>query len=111
MTGKEAAQAYGTTIAMIRYYARAGLIPSPEKRNGKVRQYDERECDTIALIESMSAAGMALDEIAEYLSMREDGTNTRHNRMRILDERRARLDEKAHRLKQMIDRIDREMQS
>ena len=110
MTSKEAAREYGTTTAMIRYYARVGLIPSPKARNGKERQYTKQECDLIELIESMSAAGMSIHEIADYIAMSNAGADARAMRSSILDERHARLMAKSTRLARMVARIEREME-
>ena len=111
MTGKELAQIHGTTIAMIRYYARVGLIPAVEKRNGKLRQYTVEESDTVELIETLSAAGLSLGEIIEYIAHRTRGTAAGQNQLVILRERRARLIEKANRLGKMVQRMDREIRS
>ena len=109
MTGKELARMHGTTIAMIRYYARIGIIPAAEHRNGKPRQYTEQECTTIELIETLSAAGLSLSEIVEYLAQRDEGAATVQSRMAILHERRARLIDKADRFQKMVEWIDREI--
>ena len=110
MTGKELAQLHGTTIAMIRYYARIGLIPPAEARNGKPRQYTAQECDTVELIETLSATGLSRDETIHYIAQREKGATTAQNRMTVLRERRARLMDKADRLNRMVDRMDSEIQ-
>ena len=109
MTGKEAAEAFGTTLAMIRYYTRIGLIPSPEKRSGQVREYTKHECDTIELIESMSAAGMSIHEIIDYMAMSSGCTDTQATRLSILHEQHTRLITKSTRLAKMLACIEQEI--
>ena len=110
MTIKEVAKKYGTTIHMLRYYERIGIIPPAGDMHGSQRRYTEQDCDKIYLVRCMNAADLPIDDIVEYIHLRNHGAVERRACLQILVEQRARLLGKAHSLKQMIERMDQEIQ-
>ena len=61
----------GKSPSAIRYYEQIGLLPEPERVNGR-RRYDAGIVRTLALIETGQRAGLALDEIKLLLSASPD---------------------------------------
>jgi MerR family transcriptional regulator, redox-sensitive transcriptional activator SoxR len=60
-------QASGRTASSIRYYERIGLIPVPERVNGR-RRYPRAILRTLAIIGTAQRAGLTLDEIRLLLA-------------------------------------------
>jgi MerR family transcriptional regulator, redox-sensitive transcriptional activator SoxR len=68
--GAVAAQA-GRRPSTIRYYEQIGLLPRPERVNGR-RIYSPDTVRTLAVIETGQRAGLNLDEISALLSATPD---------------------------------------
>jgi len=71
LTIGEVAGLAGKSPSAIRYYEQIGLLPEPERVNGR-RRYDAGIVRTLAVIETGQRAGLALDEIKLLLSASPD---------------------------------------
>jgi MerR family transcriptional regulator, redox-sensitive transcriptional activator SoxR len=71
LTIGEVAGLAGKSPSAIRYYEQIGLLPEPERVNGR-RRYDPGVVRTLAVIETGQRAGLALDEIKLLLSVSPD---------------------------------------
>ena len=61
----------GKNPSSIRYYEQIGLLPEPERVNGR-RRYGHDTVRTLAVIETGQRAGLALDEIKVLVSVSPD---------------------------------------
>lgn len=57
----------GVETSTLRYYERVGLLPRPERVNGR-RVYDEDVLKRLALIRSVQAAGFTIAEMITLMS-------------------------------------------
>ena len=71
LTIGEVAGLAGKSPSAIRYFEQIGLLPEPERVNGR-RRYDAGIVRTLAVIETGQRAGLALDEIKLLLSASPD---------------------------------------
>ena len=71
LTIGEVAALAGKNPSLIRYYEQIGLLPEPERVNGR-RRYGHDTVRTLAVIETGQRAGLALDEIKVLLSVSPD---------------------------------------
>ena len=62
MTIGEAAARAGVNASQIRFYERAGVLPTPERVGGQ-RRYDEDVLHRLAIIDVAKRAGLTLEEI------------------------------------------------
>ena len=108
MTIKEVARKYGTSVPMLRYYERLGIIPPTDNVDGK-RQYRDEDCFELELLRCMSAADMPLDEMIEYVQLRKQGAISKQARLEILAQQRVRMQAKSYGIQQMIDRLNQEI--
>jgi MerR family redox-sensitive transcriptional activator SoxR len=60
----EVAEGAGVQASAIRYYERVGLLPAPERTNGR-RRYRPEVFQLLASIEVSKAAGFSLEEIKQ----------------------------------------------
>ena len=58
----------------IRYYEELGLLPQPARAASGYRQYGPEDSARIAFIRKAKILGLSLDQIAELLALRADGT-------------------------------------
>ena len=71
LTIGEVAALAGKNPSLIRYYEQIGLLPEPERVNGR-RRYGHDTVRTLAVIETGQRAGLALDEIKVLVSVSPD---------------------------------------
>jgi MerR family redox-sensitive transcriptional activator SoxR len=62
----EVAERSGIAASAIRYYESEGLLPRPDRRNGR-RVYDEAIVDQLGLIDLAKAAGFSMAEIKKLV--------------------------------------------
>jgi len=84
--GQIAAQT-GMGIDAIRFYERNGLLAAPTRSDGGFRLYSSDDLSTLRFIRSVQTLGFSLNEIREFLSLRNNG-------LRACSEVRKRLDYK-----------------
>ena len=99
-TIKEAAKLSGLTESTLRYYETIGLIPHIERdRSSKYRVYKESDIDYIVSIACLSATGLSIPEMQEYLSNVELGEGAADDQVNLLEGQNARLIEEERNLK------------
>lgn len=63
----ELARTTGVDIETIRYYEKAGLLPTPPRQSNGYRDYGEHHCERLAFIRHCRALDMPLAEIGRLL--------------------------------------------
>lgn len=66
----EIANLTGITAFTLRYYEKIGLLPKPERQDGKkngIRRYDDHDLQFIRFIHELKDTGMKLEDIATYV--------------------------------------------
>jgi MerR family mercuric resistance operon transcriptional regulator len=66
--GELAGQA-GVHVETVRYYQRLGLLPSPPRRHGSVRRYDEGALERLRFIRRAQELGFSLEEVRLLLEL------------------------------------------
>ena len=111
MTIAEVSKKYGLSADTLRYYERIGLIPAVGRTAGGARSYTQEDCNWVEFARCMRLAGLQVEALVEYVSLFQQGEDTREARRRILlgqrDQLRARIDE----LQKTLDRLDRKIAS
>jgi MerR family mercuric resistance operon transcriptional regulator len=57
-------------VDTIRYYERIGLMPKPERTEGKQRRYSEHQARQLLFIRRLRDLGFTVEEAAGFLTMR-----------------------------------------
>jgi DNA-binding transcriptional MerR regulator len=70
----ELADAVSVTADTIRYYERAGLLPSPSRTPSGYRAYDAGAVDRLRFIQGAQRLGLRLSDIRDLLAVRDTGT-------------------------------------
>lgn len=68
------AEAAGVNVETIRFYQRKGLLPEPDKPQGSIRRYGERDVARVRFVKSAQRLGFSLDEVAGLLKL-DDGAH------------------------------------
>ncbi|MES2630433.1 MAG: MerR family transcriptional regulator [Patescibacteria group bacterium] len=99
-TIRETAKLTGLAESNLRYYETIGLIPSVKRdASSKYRVYSEEDVNYIVSIACLSATGMSIDDMKEYLSNVDKGEVAANEQIRLLDDQNLRLVEEERNLK------------
>lgn len=93
----EAAKLSGLPESTLRYYETIGLIdPIRRGETSKQREYVDDDINMIIAVACLSATGMSIDNMREYLANRTRGADAAKEQIDLLDTQRTRLLEEAH---------------
>lgn len=93
----EAAKLSGLPESTLRYYETIGLIDTIRRgATSKQREYTDDDINMIIAVACLSATGMSIDAMREYLGNRLRGAAVAEKQIGLLDKQRTRLLEEAH---------------
>jgi DNA-binding transcriptional MerR regulator len=91
-TIKEAAALTGMPASTLRYYESIGVItPISRGASSKHRVYDENDLDQLMWIACLSATGMSVADMRQYVANRELGPSAAGDQIALLIEQEERL--------------------
>lgn len=86
----------------LRYYEKIGLLP-PIKRNSRGnREYTELDCKWINFIKCMKNTGLSIENLIQYVTLYQQGSETTDQRKDLLIEQRQSLVGKIEELQNML---------
>lgn len=107
MTISALADRTGTTHDTVRYYERIGLLGEVVRSPAGYRQFDQGAIERIWFIKQAEQFGLALDQVAELLEVRDRGLCPCGHARRILAERLEELDRQLDALSRLRAEIGR----
>jgi DNA-binding transcriptional MerR regulator len=75
----------------LRYYEKIGLIPSVNRKESGIRNYNEIDIGWIEFIKCMRNAGLPIKALVEYVELFKKGNKTAKKRKQILVDQREEL--------------------
>ncbi|MBS5736731.1 MAG: MerR family transcriptional regulator [Clostridiales bacterium] len=106
MTLEEASKRFGVDLDKLKNYEKNGLLTPIEILASGEKQYTEEEVRKIGVIGSLLKAGLAYEDIRQYLSQSNSGTENTEEILRILRQHRYSLLENIHEKQRLLDEID-----
>ena len=106
ITIKEVSRRYGVTQDVLRYYERAGMIPTVTRTAGGIRDYQEADLAWVELALCMRGAGLSVEAISEYVRLARLGDGTIRDRLALLKEQREGLLERQRQIAQTLERLN-----
>ena len=89
---KEAAALTGLPASTLRYYEQVGVItPISRGATSKHRVYDEADLDQLMSIACLSATGMSVTDMRQYMANARRGADAAVEQQRLLEGQRRRL--------------------
>lgn len=95
----------GLSPDTLRFYEQKGLV-KPQRGNRNLRLYSDDDLEHIAMIRRMKVGGFSLDEIFEYTTFREQGSDTIHLRISLMRDKIAVLHEKQQAIDSSIEYLE-----
>jgi len=106
----EASAATGASADTLRYYERAGIMPTIGRTDGRQRIYTPDDLGWITFVRRLRATGMTMQRIAEYTTMVRDGDGTIGDRRRMIQDHRATVEAAIEELASVLTVLDRKIQ-
>ncbi|EJC6797614.1 MerR family transcriptional regulator [Vibrio parahaemolyticus] len=106
MNMKEFSSAVGLSSYTLRYYEKIGLLKHVHRNNSGHRVYTHRDIDWVNFIKRLKETGMPLEEIQEYASLRELGSQTTADRQKLLEVHRDNLIEHIRQQNEHLKRLE-----
>lgn len=94
----------------LRYYERVGLIPSVNRTEGGIRDYDEINLEAVKFITCMRNAGLPIEVLIEYVELVQQGEHTSEARKQILIRQRDELVQKLDAMQKTLNLLNYKIQ-
>jgi len=102
----EVSELCGLSSDTLRYYERIGLLPTVNRSESGIRDYDEIDLKRVEFIKCMRSAGLPIEVLIEYVSLVQQGDQTSEARKEILVEQRAHLAARMEEIQKTLDLLD-----
>jgi DNA-binding transcriptional MerR regulator len=106
LTIQQAAERTGLTVHTLRYYERAGLVPSVERAASGHRRYSDENLAWIEFVKCLRSTGMPICEVQRYVRLEKDDDEGAAERLAIMEAHRNRLRSRIEELSGFLERIE-----
>lgn len=102
----EVSKTYDISIDTIRYYERVGLLPTVNRLENGIRDFNSIDIEWIEFIKCMRNAGLPIEVLKEYVSLVQEGDDTKEARKKILVDQRALIMEKMEEMQETLNLLN-----
>jgi DNA-binding transcriptional MerR regulator len=106
----EVSEKYGLSVDTLRYYERVGLIPTVNRNESGIRDYNELDLRRVDFIKCMRGAGLPVEVLIEYVALVQQGDKTIEARKEILKEQREQLVSRMKEMQKTLDILDHKIE-
>jgi MerR family transcriptional regulator, aldehyde-responsive regulator len=99
----EVSEKYGLSVDTLRYYERVGLIPTVNRNDSGIRDYNELDLRRVDFIKCMRSAGLPVEVLIEYVALVQQGDKTIEARKEILIEQQKLLGDRMNEMQKTLD--------
>ena len=102
----DAARESGVTAHTLRYYERAGLLPSVERNGSGHRRFTDEDIEWVVMVTRLRATGMPIRTIRRYAELVRAGDGNERERLALLEEHRERVLEQLASIQRNLELVD-----
>jgi DNA-binding transcriptional MerR regulator len=106
----EVSEKYGLSVDTLRYYERVGLIPTVNRNDSGIRDYNELDLRRVDFIKCMRSAGLPVEVLIEYVALVQQGDKTIEARKEILIEQRKLLIDRMNEMQKTLDILEHKIE-
>jgi Cd(II)/Pb(II)-responsive transcriptional regulator len=99
------ARAAGCSVATIRYYEQAGLLPEPARTGGNFRCYEEVHLERLRTIRGCRALDLSLDEIRALVAQVDGSARDCAGVDRVIGDHLAQVEERIAALRRLREQL------
>ncbi|MGT2926239.1 MerR family transcriptional regulator [Streptococcus cuniculipharyngis] len=90
----------------IRYYEKIGLLPEIKRDRAGIRDFNQRDVDTLNFIRCFRQAGMSVETLSAYMNLVRQGQETLSERVALLTKERELLAQRLSDLQAALNQLD-----
>ena len=106
----EVSERYAISSDTLRYYERIGLLPTVNRTESGIRDYNETDIKRVEFIKCMRSAGLPIEALIEYVRLVQQGDMTIGARKEILQAQRDLLAARMAEMQKTLDLLDYKIQ-
>ena len=106
----EVSEQYKISSDTLRYYERVGLIPTVNRNESGIRDYNELDLRRVEFIKCMRSAGLPIEVLIEYVALVQKGDKTIETRREILREQRELLTARMREMQKTLEILDHKIE-
>ena len=106
----EVSEQYSISADSLRYYERVGLIPSVNRNESGIRDYNDLDLRRVEFIKCMRSAGLPVDVLIEYVALVQRGDQTIEARKEILVEQRDLVLDRMEEMQKTLDILNHKIE-
>lgn len=101
----QVADMYSLPVSTLRYYDKEGLFPNLQRQSG-IRQFSEREVESMRLIECLKKSGLEIRDIKQFMQWCNEGPSTYQKRRELFVRRRQALKEEIEQMEKNMAMLE-----
>lgn len=100
----QVAKLTGLSISTIRYYDKEGLLNGNNRKSG-IRSFNDKDLNTIRVIECLKNSGMLIKEIRDFMKLCEEGDSSLNERYNFFLDQEKKVQDQIKSLNQTLKLI------
>ena len=101
----QVSEMFDLPVSTLRYYDKEGLFPELNRTSG-IRQFTEKEIETLRVIECLKKTGLPIKDIKLFMSWCMEGSSTYLKRKELFENQKKQVEKEINELNQTLDMLN-----
>lgn len=101
----QVSEMFNLPVSTLRYYDKEGLFPELNRTSG-IRQFTEKEIETLRVIECLKKTGLQIKDIKLFISWCMEGSSTYLKRKELFENQKKQVEKGINELNQTLDMLN-----
>lgn len=98
----QVSEKFGLPVSTLRYYDKEGLFPNIKRESG-IRKFDEKEIETLRIIECLKKSGLEIKDIKQFMQWCTQGSETYVQRRDLFLKQKKAVEAEIERMNHVLD--------
>ncbi len=105
LTIGQVSEMFDLPVSTLRYYDKEGLFPELNRTSG-IRQFTEKEVETLRVIECLKKTGLQIKDIKLFMSWCMEGSSTYLKRKELFENQKKQVEKEINELNKTLDMLN-----
>lgn len=101
----QVSEMFDLPVSTLRYYDKEGLFPELNRTSG-IRQFTEKEIETLRVIECLKKTGLQIKDIKLFMSWCMEGSSTYLKRKELFENQKKQVEKEINELSKTLDMLN-----
>lgn len=97
----QVSEMFDLPVSTLRYYDKEGLFPELNRTSG-IRQFTEKEVETLRVIECLKKTGLQIKDIKQFMSWCMEGSSTYLKRKELFENQKKQVEKEINELNKTL---------